>query len=368
MWRNWWLRCHTQSPMSGFSHSSANQVSSSSESWELNKNNRNGIQYYCNLCKKFNGILIYRVASGISNIIDYKLTMSRIISLHHILFLEVTSWISEQLGNNPWNGISLVLLLSLVPTIQIPEELPGCLDGSSDWSVGGGWTTGVGGRTLLWEVGPWPGSSPPHSPPPPALQTELHTSNSHILALGFHESPILHPETFSLQLSPVLLHSITSGPKSSSPAYLPGTKGLFSEQQGVLFLLCSLLSLPPILSHSSVNSKVFSLCSPSNPSLPPYLSHSALSLPTFSLSREFFVLHCKLFLHLKLFFRSFRYFCFQILSPSWQAVENGIDNGIKESGDDWLGDDPEEYWWQLNLHLITYKHVDPLIFGPRTWL
>ena len=135
--------------------------------------------------------------------------------------------------------------------IQIPEKLTGCLDGSSDWSVGGGWTTGVGGRTLLWEVGPWPGSSPPHSPPPPALQTELHTSNSHILALGFHESPILHPETFSLQLSPVLLHSITSGPKSSSPAYLSqNKKGLFSEQQGVLFLLSAPQATPPPLPSS----------------------------------------------------------------------------------------------------------------------
>ena len=181
--------------------------------------------------------------------------MSRIISLHRILFFKKflrgfpSNWEIIHGMEYHWFFFSHSIPQCCL-WIQIPEKLTGCLDGSSDWSVGGGWTTGVGGRTLLWEVGPWPGSSPPHSPPPPALQTELHTSNSHILALGFHESPILHPETFSLQLSPVLLHSITSGPKSSSPAYLPGTTGLFSEQQGVLFLLSAPQATPPPLPSS----------------------------------------------------------------------------------------------------------------------
>ena len=285
MWKKWWLRCHTQSPMSGFSHSSANQVSSSSESWELNKNNRNGIQCYCNLCKKFNGILIYRVASGISNIIDYKLTMSRIISLHHILFLEVTSWISEQLGNNPWNGISLVLLLSLDPTMLLMDPDPWEVDWVSwweqwlergrrvdDWS--GRSDTLVGGRTVARKL------SSPLTPSPcsPNRTPHFKLSHSRSRISRISHSPPWNFLTSTLSCSVAFNHFWAQVQLS---CVLARNNGAF-----LWTARCSL----------------FALCSPSNPSFPPYLSHSALSLPTFSLSRELFVLHCKLFLHLNFSF------------------------------------------------------------------
>ena len=231
-----------------------------------------------------------------------------------------------------------------------------------DWS--GRSDTLVGGRTVARKL------SSPLTPSPcsPNRTPHFKLSHSRSRISRISHSPPWNFLTSTLSCSVAFNHFWAQ--VQLSCVLVPEQKGAFLwTARCSLFALLS--ALPPSYPFSLsewVNSNVPSLCSPSNPSLPPYLSHSALSLPTFSLSREFFVLHCKLFLHLKLFFRSFRYFCFQILSPSWQAVENGIENGIRESGDDWLGDYPEEYWWQLNLHLITYKHVDPLIFGPRTWL
>ena len=156
--------------------------------------------------------------------------------------------------------------------------------------------------------------------------------------LPTHPLPLLSKQNSTLQTLTFSLSDFTN---------LPFSTLKLSHFNSLLFCcIQSLLGPSPALLRTcpgqrgfSLNSKVFSFCSllpkqPLPPSLRSFLLTFLSSLPTFSLPREFFVLHCKLFLHLKLFFRSFRYFCFQILSPSWQAVENGIDNGIRESGDD----------------------------------
>ena len=159
-----------------------------------------------------------------------------------------------------------------IPQSRSPRSCLGVLMGA----VTGAWEE-VG--RLEWEVGHSCGRSDrgPEALLPTHPLPLLSKQNSTLQTLTFSLSDFTNLPFSTLKLSHFnsLLFCCIQSLLGPSPALLrtwPGTKGLFSEQQGVLFLLCSLLSLPPILSHSSVNSKVFSLCSPSNPSLPPYLS------------------------------------------------------------------------------------------------
>ena len=95
---------------------------------------------------------------------------------------------SRNLDPDPW-AAAVVNLVS-------PWEQR--LDAGGGVGVGGGLYWRVGGRTLLWEVGP-PGSSSPS--PPHALQREPHTFKlSHSLS-DFINLSIIHP--FALKLSQV---------------------------------------------------------------------------------------------------------------------------------------------------------------------